>query len=348
MRGEVSMVMEHIIAAAAPWVLAATRLKHGHILPGRAVVLSLILGAAPWRCDAVQVIVATPTVQATAFTIAAGQPTFPNVQIPGLTVASGNSFTTNAQENSVGLSATITPQSLHQTNMANIQWLVDSNPSGGGDSGTPATPAAGSSTTLTISGAPAAAGGRGYRLSYRIRPTVQIQGGTAIDTTTITQDVTDRARQEYIDMNKNRLPGRAEFTSAGQSAQGHFTFAELNSGDFPAAIVVDALYNGLEEIRSIASPVAGLIVNGGYRNPRHNANILPAPGAPESQHIYGTAADLQLRDFNNDGVTDQADWTFLANAACTAGPGFIESFAQDNSHVHVDWGPTRTGGYTCP
>ena len=251
----------------------------------------------------------------------------------------GTSFTTlsASNENQIYLTATISPLRLHAVNASSISWVVDDDPLVPGDSGTPAAPANGALTTLTITAPPAAAG-RGFPLNFRIRAYSQIEGGIAVDTTTIIQDVIDQARQEYIDMNKNTKPPRSSFSNSGQSSGGNFTFAELNSGDFTYAIVTDALYSGLEAIRSGLGNVP-LTITSGYRNPRHNAAV---GGATESQHIYGTAADIAIIDTDGDGVADETDWQTMANVACDdAGATFVERYSQSSTHVHADWGPSR-------
>lgn len=47
----------------------------------------------------------------------------------------------------------------------------------------------------------------------------------------------------------------------------------------------------------------GFAVNCGHRHPRHN---MAAKGSGQSQHMFGKAADLEIKDINNDGkVTDE-------------------------------------------
>ena len=77
-----------------------------------------------------------------------------------------------------------------------------------------------------------------------------------------------------------------------------------------------------------------MIINSGYRNPYKNAHI---PGSSkESQHIYGYAADIGVRDFNNDGVTNKDDWDILAEAAKSNG-ACIEPYRYTGTWVHMDW-----------
>lgn len=277
----------------------------------------------------------------------AAAPVVPDVAVAttvltGYTVTITNpaqSFTTQEGENSIALTAVINPENFRVGNSTGIRWVVDDDPAVAGNSGTPAQPANGSSTTLTIT-APAAPNARTFPLNFRIRAYSEIQGGVAVDTQTIVQDEIDQARQEYIDMGKNSRPGRPEFSNGGQSAGGHFTFAALNYGDYSYAIIAANLYNGLEAIRAAIGNLP-ITPTSGYRNPRHNA-LPEVGGAPESRHIYGDATDFHIRDVNADNTENQADWIILANSACDdAGAGFVERYSQSSTHVHADWGPAR-------
>jgi len=108
----------------------------------------------------------------------------------------------------------------------------------------------------------------------------------------------------------------------------------------PLAIVKDVLYDGLETIRSGLNNFP-LTINSGYRNPRHNALLTNPPGRPESRHIYGDAADIDIADFNGDGLFNKKDWLILANKACDVGASYVEPYEWGHNHVHVDWGPVR-------
>lgn len=260
----------------------------------------------------------------TAFQITESSPVLPN---------DGVSFTSLAAESTINLAAQISPTRFHSAYSAQIQWIVDDDPLVTGASPDVTAPANGASTSMSVAAIPLVSAGRGYPLNYRIRAKVEIDGGVAIDTRTIKQDEIDQARQEYIDMNKVTKPARTEFTNSGQSSGGHFTFAELNTGDFSWAIVKAVLYSGLEATRSnIGNQAIG--VTSGYRNPRHNYLL---GGAAESRHIYGDAADMHVADFNGDGVVDTADWNLLATAAQNAGATYIEPYELSPDHVHADW-----------
>ncbi len=83
-------------------------------------------------------------------------------------------------------------------------------------------------------------------------------------------------------------------------------------------------------------------INSGYRCPIHNASI-PGPGAVNSQHIYGTAADVGVQDWDNNGATDVTnngisdDWETLSGAAEAANPSYIEPYGITGTWVHMDW-----------
>ena len=51
--------------------------------------------------------------------------------------------------------------------------------------------------------------------------------------------------------------------------------------------------------------------------------------------MYGDAMDIKRVG----GTWDFTEWTYLKNAARSAGATFNESYADDPSHVHVDTRP---------
>lgn len=81
----------------------------------------------------------------------------------------------------------------------------------------------------------------------------------------------------------------------------------------------------LEEIRQyFDTPV---IVTSGARCPQHNADV---GGVPNSQHVLGRAADIQVRGVSPSRV---ADWVETHHPSASVG--------RYNSFTHVD---TRTNG----
>ena len=250
-------------------------------------------------------------------------------------------FTSRAAENVIGLEAQMVPPTSALSN--SVTWTVDDDPRDAVDCGDPADPPAGMTAQFSVN-PPPASNGRGAPLSYRIRATLTVNGQQQSQTNYATQDEIDQCRQEYIDMGKNTVPHRGDFVSAATYVDpGSFAFHEINSGDYSVAVF--AIAQHLQNIRNqFGHPMA---VNSGYRNPVHNMNL---PGsAPESRHIYGRAADIDVRDFNGDGVVNGHisvdanfgscgdDWALLANEAVTEGPSYIEPWSQTGGWVHMEW-----------
>lgn len=166
-----------------------------------------------------------------------------------------------------------------------------------------------------------------------------IGSDTVISNTVITQDEIDQCRQEYVDMNKNHKPTRGEFVdNTTYSNPGHFSFGEINSGDYDVAIftIAQHLENIREAIGNLAMPV-----NSGYRNPIRNASV---GGATNSRHIYGDAVDIGLQDWDKDGDKDEDDWILMKNAADAEGASYIEPYEDTKpilgvreGWVHMDW-----------
>lgn len=92
-------------------------------------------------------------------------------------------------------------------------------------------------------------------------------------------------------------------------------------GALPPHGIAQELYDLLDDIRTAVG--VPLNVNCAYRCPGHNAEV---GGVPNSQHVDGTAADL---DATGIGVE------VLARAAETAGADGVGRYFDDN-FVHVD------------
>lgn len=120
--------------------------------------------------------------------------------------------------------------------------------------------------------------------------------------------------------NVEASPGRTGALSV------HFRAAEFQCRHCYAAIVRPELVELLERIRSrIGRP---LPIVSGYRCPLHNAHV---GGAADSQHMYGTAADLPLR------LVPPA----IAATAGARGIGIKDGFA-----IHVDVRPGPRARWT--
>jgi hypothetical protein len=126
-------------------------------------------------------------------------------------------------------------------------------------------------------------------------------------------DELDTMRDEYV-THGIPVPRRQSFTQSKGSA--HFSFAELNSGDYGWAIISDRLLAGLETMRTEVGDRI-LTITSGYRNPAHNATAGDT-AVFNSRHQYGDAADVTPTDLNGDGVVDSDDRDRLADAARAA------------------------------
>lgn len=112
-----------------------------------------------------------------------------------------------------------------------ISWRVYSNPLSLIISGnpTPEPVLAGSSHTFSPNPPPATSGRIGP-LSYVIEATVPVASSSQTTIEIITQDELDQLRQEYIDMNKARKPGRWDFVNYSTYVNpGHFPFEVIHS-----------------------------------------------------------------------------------------------------------------------
>lgn len=179
-------------------------------------------------------------------------------------------------------------------------------------------------------------------LAYRVSARVS-QGGQLIgsDTVDLRQDETDTAREEYLEYGRARTPGRAEF---GVRDTTHFSRAELNFGDYSVHIATDALLGGLVDLRAALGQVrrqeTPLVLTSAFRNPVHH-RVHAGAVAAESQHQYGTAADLRIRGYDE----DPEDFFYLIfRATRRLGACFEpeETIRAGNAagaltHAHVDW-----------
>jgi len=105
----------------------------------------------------------------------------------------------------------------------------------------------------------------------------------------------------------------------------HFSraeFAEHGSGALPGGMPARRLVDVLEAIRA-ASGGRALTIVSGYRSPAYNRSV---GGAPDSQHIYGRAADLPPGYCTAE----------VAQRAGAVGIGVCDGWV-----VHVDVRPTR-------
>jgi hypothetical protein len=250
----------------------------------------------------------------------------------------GGTFTTQEGENLVEVEAITCPDNLRARF---TEWSVTAPDDDNAESGNPSDPSPGSPSSFCAD-PPLEPAGRAGPLRYKVKASLLLGSAEQVCETFAIQDQRDQLRQEYIDMSKRRVPDRGEFVDVGSYVDpGNFPFAGIR-GNSHYAWVLFSIAPRLEAIRSAFGHPMN--VNSAYRNPRYNVTVS---GAAESQHIYGTAADIGVRDFNNDGavngnIVDHPqygqvgdDWLLLALAA--VGARYIEPFSITGTWVHMDW-----------
>jgi hypothetical protein len=135
----------------------------------------------------------------------------------------------------------------------------------------------------------------------------------------------DSLLYEYTsgDYQNTYIPGCGNFVINVTTA--HFTYSELNSGDYQHAIFAGSLTAGVECVRS-QNGDAPLSINSAYRNPARNAEVGISP---DSRHIHGDAVDFSAPSGNplREHSTDIRN----SCGACR------EPLADTPTWVHFDW-----------
>jgi hypothetical protein len=146
-----------------------------------------------------------------------------------------------------------------------------------------------------------------------------------------------KIRKEYSDYAVNLDPECADFSDSRHAT--HFSFNELDTGDYSVALIRDPLIvgassDGLESWRSNYG--GAMVVNSAFRNPERNENV---GGATQSRHMYGDAADIAT-------AGDHDVWNDLHAAAANANADYIEPVTGPCGWacVHGDW-RAHSGGY---
>ncbi|HSH52601.1 MAG TPA: D-Ala-D-Ala carboxypeptidase family metallohydrolase [Bacteroidales bacterium] len=108
------------------------------------------------------------------------------------------------------------------------------------------------------------------------------------------------------------IPGNQTYTAirkwlknAGKKATHNFSISEFNckgTGKMLSAGMDKELLHLLETLRFNLGDNA-VIINSGYRTPEHNRNV---GGASKSQHLYGKAADIVVRNVSPSRVYNEA------------------------------------------
>lgn len=132
-------------------------------------------------------------------------------------------------------------------------------------------------------------------------------------------------------------PDASSFIQESQYANpGNFSWAELSDSSSNWAIITDALRNGIQATRDGYGSALG--ISRAYSAPNNNAGTAGA--AQCSAHVFGTAADVQIR--NGSGAHDCTMWDAIAAAGNAAG-AWVESWDElvrrrTPNHVHLDFG----------
>lgn len=162
-------------------------------------------------------------------------------------------------------------------------------------------------------------------------------------------------RQEYIDFGKELVPER---TALGVFATPNFSSSELNFGDYAVFLSTPAQRRGLEAIRALTElslvlngyPFSGLILTSAYRNPTHH-HIHSEATATESQHLYGNAADVRIRDLGPSREKMFDEFRRIAKNpsvnACYEPESVVRAMneAGELTHFHFDWRSSCPSGW---
>jgi hypothetical protein len=151
-----------------------------------------------------------------------------------------------------------------------------------------------------------------------------------------------KALQDQYKAHNCTVPDASSFIQESQYTNpGNFSWAELSDPSSNWAIITDGLRNGIQATRTGYGSALG--ISAGYRTPDTNAGT--GGSAQCSEHIFGTAADVQIR--NSSGAHDCTMWDAIAAAGNAAG-AWVESWAElvrrgTPNHVHLDFGkPANT------
>ncbi|MGV3721788.1 MAG: carboxypeptidase regulatory-like domain-containing protein [Actinomycetota bacterium] len=197
--------------------------------------------------------------------------------------------------------------------------------------------------------------GMGEPLSLTVRARVVVDGRTEVRMATLTQDLRDRLRQEYVDLERAYVPSRDDLLDEQQFKLAYgkkypgVAFASLNwsrlpgkEERYPVILAQEELVRTIEQTQALYG--RPLVVSSGFRNPVRQVEVHGS--VAESHHQYGRAVDLYVapdsaapktgRDYASEG-----DWLRLAVATMRGGGGWVEPMTAchvntNGCHVHVD------------
>lgn len=276
------------------------------------------------------------------------------------TAGPGRSFTSGHGEKTVRVRAEVTPEEAGES----TEWMVLDVP---GDEVAAVPPMgldAGLETEWDVpsqeasrwNGVPHPGSLDQKSLAFRIVASVTSEGERhESEPEEVRQDEIDTIRQEYLDLGRKRHPARSDL---GRSDSPNFTAAELNHGDYGYWWANPRLLDGLEEVRegvrrdliAAGRTFTGLVLTSAFRNPVHHS-IHVGAAARESQHQYGTAADIRV--WGHDDLTRTEFFDLLRRVAKKAGACYepeqtIRAHSTDGktlTHAHLAWQGDCPGGW---
>jgi carboxypeptidase family protein len=197
--------------------------------------------------------------------------------------------------------------------------------------------------------------GGGEALSLSVKAYVAYDEKTHQHALTLTQDLRDRLRQEYVDLKRATVPDRWELIDETEFRKRYgkkypgVEFSELNwskqpvGGEkYPFIVATESLVRTIHQTEKVYGQP--LVISSGFRNPIRQVEVHAPVG--ESYHQYGRAADLYVAPDSSPPksgrkIATEKDWLRLAAAAIRGGGVWIEPMLAchvntNGCHVHVD------------
>jgi len=197
--------------------------------------------------------------------------------------------------------------------------------------------------------------GAGEPLSLTVRCRVAVDGRVFTRVTRLEQDLRDRLRQEYVDLERAYIPARSELLDEEQFKRTYgkkypaVVFSELNWSKlpgrderYPVILATEELLRTIQQTRTLYG--RPLVVSSGFRNPVRQVEVHGT--VAESHHQYGRAVDLYVAPDSappktGRKVASEGDWLRLAASTLRGGGVWVEPMLDchvntDGCHVHVD------------